>query len=154
MKAEQRLVELGFELPPPAKPAGLYRPTIRCGDLLFVSGHGPYQVDGSLLTGKVGQEVDLEGGRRAARATALAVLSTLRSEIGSLDRIERLVKTLGLVNAVPDFRRHPAVIDAFSEVMAQVFGEERGVGARSAVGVASLPADITVEVEAIFALAD
>ncbi|MBI2825788.1 MAG: RidA family protein [Planctomycetia bacterium] len=153
MSAEARVSELKLELPPSPKPAGVYKPVVVVGNMAYVSGHGPLKVDGTMMTGKVGSEVDQQQGYAAARQTGLAILSTLRGQLGSLDRVRRLVKTLGMVNAAPDFQQHPAVINGFSDLMSQVFGADEGVGARSAVGMGSLPGNISVEVEAIFELA-
>lgn len=150
MSAEQRLKDLGIELPPPPKPAGVYKPMLIIGNTLLVSGHGPLKSDGSLICGKVGQATDLKGGYDAARQTGLAILATLRQGLGSLDRIKRVVKLLGMVNCTPDFAQHPAVINGCSELFAQVFGDDAGVGTRSAVGMGSLPGDITVEIEGMF----
>ena len=152
MSAEAKLAELKLELPPAPKPAGVYQPVVIVGDMAYVSGHGPLNADGTMLIGKVGAGVDQQGGYAAARQTALAVLASLRSALGSLDRVERLIKTLGMVNCVPDFTAHPAVINGFSDVFRDLYGPEQGVGARSAVGMGSLPGNITVEVEAIFQL--
>ncbi len=154
MSAEAKLKELNLELPPAPKPAGVYKPVVVIGNLAYVSGHGPLKSDGSMFTGVVGKDVDQQGGYTAARQVGLAILSTLRTQLGSLDRVKRLVKTLGMVNAAADFKQHPAVINGYSELMAQVFGPDAGVGARSAVGMGSLPGNITVEVEAIFELND
>jgi enamine deaminase RidA (YjgF/YER057c/UK114 family) len=123
------------------------------GNLAYVSGHGPLKTDGSLITGRVGADLDLEAGKLAARQVGLAILSTLRSHLGSLDRVKRLVKVLGMVNCTPEFLDHPKVINGCSELFAEVFGPDTGVGARSAVGMGSLPANIAVEIEAIFELA-
>jgi enamine deaminase RidA (YjgF/YER057c/UK114 family) len=150
MSAETRITELRLELPPAPKAVGVYRPVLVVGNLAYVSGHGPFQRDGSLITGRVGADLDEAAGHQAARQTGLAILATLRAGLGSLDRVKRVVKTLGLVNCTPDFQRHPAVINGFSELLVQVFGEENGVGARSAVGAGSLPGNIAVEIEAIF----
>jgi enamine deaminase RidA (YjgF/YER057c/UK114 family) len=152
VSAEARLAQLKLELPPPPKPAGVYKPVVVVGTMAYVSGHGPLKADGSMMTGKVGSEVDQQQGYAAAKQTGLAILSTLRRELGSLDRIGRLVKTLGMVNAAPDFQNHPAVINGFSDLMSQVFGADHGVAARSAVGMGSLPGNISVEIEAIFEL--
>lgn len=149
MGAEQRVSELGLVLPPPPKPAGVYNPLVVVGNMAYVSGHGPLNPDGSMHVGKVGQERDLEAGYAAARQTGLAILATLRAGLGSLDRVVRLVKTLGMVNCTADFAQHPQVINGYSELMGEVFGDA-GIGARSAVGMGSLPGNITVEVEAIF----
>jgi enamine deaminase RidA (YjgF/YER057c/UK114 family) len=152
MSAEAKLQELKLELPPAPKPAGVYKPVVIVDRLVYVSGHGPLKPDGTMITGRVGGDLNEQGGYAAARQTGLAILATLRANLGNLDRIARLVKTLGMVNATPDFQRHPAVINGFSELMAQVFGQDQGVGARSAVGMGSLPGNIAVEVEAIFEL--
>lgn len=152
MGAEQKIQELGLELPPPPQPAGTYLPTVRVGNILYVAGHGPLRADRSLITGRVGADLDQEGGYKAARQVGLTMLATLRHDLGSLDKIARLVKTLGMVNATADFTEHPKVINGFSDLMVEVFGE-KGRGARSAVGMGSLPGNIAVEVEAIFELA-
>jgi enamine deaminase RidA (YjgF/YER057c/UK114 family) len=154
MSAEAKLKELNITLPPPPKPAGVYKPVVVVDKLAYVSGHGPLKADGKLITGRVGADLDEKAGYEAARQTGLAILATLRAHFGSLDHIEKLVKTLGMVNATPEFQRHPAVINGFSELMAQVFGQDNGVGARSAVGMGSLPGNIAVEVEAIYLLGD
>ena len=150
MNTEARLIELKLELPPAAKPVGVYKSLVIVGNLAYVSGHGPLKPDKTMISGRVGADLDLEGGQRAARQVGLAILATLRQELGSLNRVKRLVKTLGMVNATPDFRDHPQVINGFSELMAEVFGKENGIGARSAVGMGSLPGNIAVEVEAVF----
>lgn len=150
MSAEQKLLELGLELPPAPAPAGVYQPIVIQGNLAYVSGHGPLLPDKTLLVGRVGTEVDLDGGKLAARQTGLAILATLRTKLGSLDRVQRLIKSFGMVNSSPDFTEHPAVINGYSELMREVFGAEAGVGARSAVGMGSLPGNISVEIEAIF----
>ena len=150
MSAEARLRELKLELPPAPKPMGVYKPIVVCGNQAYVSGHGPLLPDGKLLTGRVGSEVDQQAGYNAARQTGLAILATLRRGLGSLDKVKRVIKVLGMVNSTPEFTAHPAVINGCSELFAQVFGEDAGVGARSAVGMGSLPGNITVEIEAIF----
>jgi enamine deaminase RidA (YjgF/YER057c/UK114 family) len=148
---ESRITELGLDLPPAPKPMGVYKPVLVIGNFLYVSGQGPLKSDGTLIKGKVGKELGLEEGRLAARQVGLAMLSTIRTNIGDLNKIKRLVKTLGMVNSAPDFEQHPAVINGFSELMAEVFGEDNGVGVRSAVGTI-LPANIAVEIEAMFEL--
>jgi enamine deaminase RidA (YjgF/YER057c/UK114 family) len=153
MGAEARVTELKLELPAPQKPAGTYIPVVRVGNLAFVSGHGPLRADGTSIRGVVGADLTEEQGKEAARAVGLCVLSTLRGALGSLDRVVRIVKVLGMVNAVPTFEHHPAVINGFSDLMVEVFGES-GRGARSAVGMGSLPFGIAVEVEAIFEVRD
>ncbi len=150
MSAEKRIIELKLELPPAPKPVAVYRPLVLVNGLAYVSGHGPLKPDRSVITGRVGADLDLAGGKAAARQVGLAILATLRSELGSLDRVKRLIKTLGMVNSAPDFYDHPKVINGFSELMAEVFGTENGIGARSAVGMGPLPGNIAVEIEAIF----
>ena len=150
MNPEERMLALKLRLPPAPKPAGLYRPMVVVGDLAYVSGHGPWKSDGTLITGRAGAELDLKAAKQAARQTGLAILATLRAELRSLNRVSRVIKLLGLVNCTADFADHPAVIDGCSELLAQVFGEHDGVGTRSAVGVSSLPKNMTVEIEAVF----
>ncbi|MBB74384.1 MAG: hypothetical protein CMJ75_07710 [Planctomycetaceae bacterium] len=152
MSADARVEELGLELPPAPKPGGVYKPIVIFENAAYVSGHGPVKPDGSMHVGRVGSEVDQQAGYDSARQTGLAILATLRANLGSLDRVKRVIKTLGMVNAAPDFQNHPAVINGFSDLMAEVFGEENGVGARSAVGMGSLPGNISTEVEVIFEL--
>ena len=150
MNAEKRLVELKLELPPAPKPVAVYRTMVVAGNVAYISGHGPLKSDGTMISGRVGADLDLAAGKAAARQTGLAILATLRANLGSLDRVSRLLKTFGMVNATPDFRDHPAVINGCSELFAEVFGPENGIGARSAVGMGSLPGNIAVEIEAIF----
>ena len=150
MTPELRLIELKLELPPAPKPVAVYKPLVVVGNIAYVSGHGPLKPDLTLMTGRVGGEVDAAFGKAAARQTGLAILATLRSHLGSLDRVQRVVKVLGMVNSTPEFRDHPAVINGCSELFRDVFGEEHGIGARSAVGMGSLPGNISVEIEAIF----
>lgn len=153
MNAETRLSELRLELPPAPKPIGVYKPLVIAGNLAYASGHGPLKPDKSLITGRVGQDLDLAGGKAAARQVGLAILATLRSELGSLNRVKRVIKVLGMVNCTADFPDHPKVINGCSELFAEVFGPDHGVGARSAVGMGSLPGNIAVEIEAIFEIA-
>lgn len=152
MSFEARLSSLKLELPPAPKALGLYRPVVVVDNLAYLSGHGPVQLDGKLICGTVGVVLDLEAGKLAARQTGLTMLASLRAHFGSLDRIKRLVKTFGLVRCTPQFVDHPAVINGFSELMKDVFGEDCGIAARSAVGATSLPAGMAVEIEAIFEL--
>jgi enamine deaminase RidA (YjgF/YER057c/UK114 family) len=152
MTHDDRLNALADELPPAPKPGGVYRPVVVVGDMAYVSGHGPLKPDKTLITGKVGADLTEEQGKAAARTVGLCILATLKQHFGTLNRIERLVKSLGMVNATPEFGTHPAVINGYSELMVEVFGEEAGVGARSAVGMGSLPGNISVEIEAIFQL--
>lgn len=150
MSVEARIAELKLELPPPPKPGGIYAPVLIHGDLAYVSGHGPLRPDGTLHVGKVGDTITEADGFQAARAVGLTMLATLKRELGNLDRIVRIVKTLGMVNAAPDFKNHPQVINGFSSLWVDLLGEVNGKGARSAVGMGSLPSGIAVEVEAIF----
>jgi enamine deaminase RidA (YjgF/YER057c/UK114 family) len=148
---EARLKDLQITLPPAPRPVAKYKTAVQVGHILYVSGHGPAKVDGnSPIAGRLGDDLTLEQGKEAARLVGLAILSTVRNTLGTLDRVKRLVKTLGMVNATPDFKDHPQVINGFSELMAEVFGDDAGVGARSAVGMGSLPSNIPVEVECIF----
>jgi enamine deaminase RidA (YjgF/YER057c/UK114 family) len=149
MGAEARLVELKLELPPAPKPVATYVTAIQHGDLIYVSGHGPLRSDGTLIKGKLGADMDVTAGQAAARQTGLAILSTLRAHLGSLDKIERLLKSLGMVNCTPDFGEQPKVINGYSDLMRDVFGDA-GVGTRSAIGMVALPAGIAVEIEATF----
>jgi enamine deaminase RidA (YjgF/YER057c/UK114 family) len=147
---EQRIIELGLDLPPAPKPIGLYKPVLVSGNLLYISGQGPVKPDGSLMTGKVGSEITLEEGKLAARQVALTMISIIKEHFGDLNKISRLVKTLGMVNCTPDFTQMPAVINGFSELMAEIWGEENGIGVRSSVGMVSLPGNIPVVIEAVF----
>jgi enamine deaminase RidA (YjgF/YER057c/UK114 family) len=152
MSHEERLARAGIELPRPHPPAGLYVGAVLAGDLLHVGGHGPLRSDGSAVTGKVGASVSLDDGKEAARLTGLQILATARAELGSLDRVVRVVKVFGMVNCAPGFNRTPAVIDGCSQLFLDVFGDA-GVHTRSAVGMAELPFDISVEIEAILQVA-
>jgi enamine deaminase RidA (YjgF/YER057c/UK114 family) len=147
---EEQLRKLKIELPAVSKPTNTLVNAVRAGDLLFVSGTGPGAVDGKAVVGRLGQDLDVAKGRAAARLVGLQVLAVVKAELGSLDKVKRLVKTFGMVNAAPDFTQHPQVINGFSDLMVEVFGEEAGKGARSAVGMSSLPAGIPVEIEAVF----
>jgi enamine deaminase RidA (YjgF/YER057c/UK114 family) len=153
MSHEARLAEAGIELPEGYAPAGLYVPAVLSGNLLHVGGHGPVGADGTRITGKVGTDVDLDRAREAARLTGLQILRSVRAELGSLDRVSRVVKVFGMVNCAPGFNRTPAVIDGCSELFHQVFGDA-GIHTRSAVGLAELPFDIATEIEAIFEVVD
>src|SRR4051812_31169338 len=148
MTVEERLAELGIELPEPFPPAGNYVGAVLTGSLLYLSGTAPARADGSFVRGKVGGDVDLEGGIEAARLTGLQLLAAMRRELGSLDRVRRVVKTFGMVNCAPGFNRTPQVIDGCSNLLVEVFGDA-GRGARSAVGMAELPFDIAVEIELV-----
>jgi enamine deaminase RidA (YjgF/YER057c/UK114 family) len=150
MNAEEKVKELNLELPPAPKPVAVYKPLVTVGTLAFVSGHGPLRADKSLIKGRVGRDLDLNAGKAAARQVGLAILATLRAELGSLNRVKRVIKILGMVNCTDDFEQHPAVINGCSELFAEVFGPENGIGSRSAVGMGSLPGNIAVEIEATF----
>lgn len=154
MNAEEQIEALGLELPPPPKPGGVYQPLLIHDGLAYVSGHGPLMPDETYLTGKVGGELGLDEGRAAARQTGLAILATLKARLGSLNRVKRLVKSFGMVNTTADFGEHPQVMNGYSELMAEVFGSENGVGTRSAIGMVSLPGNIAVEIEAVFEVVD
>ncbi len=150
MNAESRLEGLGIQLPIPPEPKGLYRPLLIVDHLAYTSGHLPLAADGLLVTGRLGAGLDEQAGHAAARLTGLSILATLRKELGSLDRIRRVVRIFGLVNSTPEFTAQPAVIDGCSELFVQVFGAQEGAGARSAVGAAALPLGAAVEIEAVF----
>lgn len=152
MDFEKRIKELNLQLPPVSAPKGLYRPLVLTGNMAYLSGHVSSRPDGTLVIGKVGADLNMEEGKLAARQVGLAMLATLRNELGSLNKIRKVVKILGMVNSSPDFDKHPFVINGCSEVMEEVFGPEAGVGARSAFGVAGLPGNAAVEIEAIFEL--
>lgn len=151
MSVEAKIQELKLELPEAPKPGGIYNPVVQVENTLYVSGHGPIKLDGTMHKGRVGDDLTEEQGVEAARAVGLTMLATLKQYLGDLDRIDRFVKVLGMVNAAPDFQRHPQVINGFSDLLVQVFGEN-GRAARSAVGMGSLPGNIAVEVEAIVLL--
>lgn len=147
---EQRLKDLGIELPPQPKPVAVYVPAVVTGNLLYTAGHIPFTAEGKLLLGRVGIDLSVQQGAEAARLVGLNILSTVRHTLGSLDRVLRLVKVLGMVNCTSDFTQQSQVINGFSELMIQVFGEQAGKGARSSVGMGSLPNNTPVEIEAIF----
>ncbi len=147
---DKRIEELHLTLPPAPKPMAVYKPAVRTGNLLFVSGHGPLKADKTLILGKVGKDLTAEEGKEAARQTGLAILATLIDSLGSLKKVKKLVKSLGMVNCTDDFKDQPKVINGYSELMKDVFGEEIGVGARSAVGFNALPGGMAIEIEAIF----
>jgi enamine deaminase RidA (YjgF/YER057c/UK114 family) len=150
-KPETRIQELHLTLPTAPKPMAKYKTAVLVGNMLYVSGHGPAKIsDKTPLAGKVGVDLRTEQGKECARAVGINILSTVRATLGSLDKVKRLVKTLGMVNCAADFKEQPQVINGFSELMAEVFGEDAGVGARSAVGMGSLPGNIPVEIECQF----
>lgn len=150
MSADAKAKELGLDLDHPAKPVANYVPAVQAGNLLFISGQGPLQTDRTLISGKVGRDLTAEQGYDAARVVGINVLAQVKTALGSLDRVKRVVKLLGMVNADVSFEGHPQVINGCSDLMKEVFGEEIGMHARSAVGVGSLPGNISVEIEAIF----
>lgn len=147
----QRMEALNLQLPPAPPPAGVYRPVLVVDNFLYVSGQGPVNSDGSLMIGRAGDDLDEDQAKLAARQVGLTMLSTITTHFGSLDKIKRMVKVLGMVNCTPDFGKQPYVINGFSELMVDIFGEEHGIGARSAVGM-MLPNNIAVEIEAVFEL--
>lgn len=151
--AEARLAALKLELPPAPKPVAVYKIANRVGNLLYLSGHGPLKADRSLILGKVGKDLTVEQGYEAAKQTGLAILATLKDTLGSLDKVQRVIKTFGMVNCTDDFVDQPKVINGFSELMKAVFGDDAGVGARSAVGHNSLPGGMAVEIECIIEVA-
>jgi len=156
MSAEERLAvklsELKCLLPPPPEPKGVYRPLIIVDKLVYISGHLPVRSSGELVTGRLGAELTMEAGYEAARLAGLGILASLRKQFGTLDRIRRVVKVLGVVNCTPEFTHLPAVINGCSELFVQIFGPDFGVGARSAIAAPTLPLGVAVEIEAIFEL--
>jgi enamine deaminase RidA (YjgF/YER057c/UK114 family) len=152
MTPDQRFDQLNLLLPPPPKPMGVYKPCLVVDKFVYVSGHSTIRADGSIVNGKVGKEFSLDEGKEYAQLVGLSILSTLKTHLESLDKIKRVIKVLGMVNAVPEFEKHPYVINGCSELFAKVWGEDLGVGVRSAVGMNSLPGNIPVEIEAIFEL--
>jgi enamine deaminase RidA (YjgF/YER057c/UK114 family) len=148
VSAEERIEELGLELPSPPEPIASYVTFARTGNVVYTSGHGPLRANGTWIVGKVGIDIDVEEAAEAARITGLGLIATLRSHLGSLDDVTRVIKLLAMVNCTPDFVDHPAVINGCSDLLAEVFGDI-GRHARSAIGVTSLPMGIPVEIEAI-----
>jgi enamine deaminase RidA (YjgF/YER057c/UK114 family) len=151
---EQAFEQLGLSLPPAPLPLGVYKPYLIDGKYLYVSGHGPVQDDKSLIIGRIGRELNMEEGKMAARQVGLTILSTIKTHIGSLDKVKRVIKILGMVNCVDTFERHPYIINGCSELFAEIWGTENGIGVRSAVGMGTLPDNIPVEIEALFELHD
>ena len=150
MSAQSRLSELGLILPPAPKPVGVYKPVIIVAGMAYLSGHGPLRADKTLITGRLGADMDVKAGYEAARVTGLAMLASLQGALGTLDRVVRLVKLLGLVRCTEEFVDQPAVINGCSELFRDIFGEDAGIAARSALGTSALPGGIAVEIEAIF----
>ena len=149
---DQRFSKLGLTLPPAPTPIGVYKPWLITGNYLYVSGHGPLQEDKTFVIGRIGMDMDQERGKLAALQVGLTILSTIKTHLGSLDKVKRVIKVLGMVNCVPEFEKHPYIINGCSELFAKVWGEENGIGVRSAVGMGSLPDNIPVEIEAMFEL--
>lgn len=152
MTPDQCFEKLGLPLPPAPTPKGVYKPFLTIGNLAYVSGHGTVRTDGTLITGRIGKDLTTEEGKEAAQQVGLAILATLKQNLGTFNRIKRVIKVLGMVNCIPEFERHPFVINGCSELFAKVWGQENGVGVRSAVGMGSLPDNIPVEIEAMFEL--
>ena len=152
MSADERFAQLNLNLPPAPTPMGVYKPFLIVGNFVYVSGHGTVKEDKSLIIGRVGKDLTMDEGKLAARQVGLAILATLKQNLGSLNRIKRVIKVLGMVNCTSDFEKHPYVINGCSELFAKVWGEDNGVGVRSAVGMGSLPDNIPVEIEAMFEL--
>ena len=152
MTPEENFEKLGLQLPPAPKPVGIYKPLLVDGRHCYVSGHGTVQTDGTLIVGRIGETITPEAGKLAARQVGLTILATLRANLGSLNKVKRVIKVLGMVNCKPDFENHPLIINGCSELFAQVWGADNGIGVRSAVGMGSLPGNIPVEIEALFEL--
>lgn len=152
LTADERFAQTGLTLPPAPKPLGVYKPFLINGKYLYLSGHGPVQNDKSLIIGRIGESMSVEDGKLAARQVGLTILSTIKTNLGSLDKVKRVIKVLGMVNCTPDFEKHPFIINGCSELFAQVWGAENGIGTRSAVGFGSLPDNIPVEIEALMEL--
>ena len=150
--ADQNFAALGLNLPPAPKPLGVYKPCLIDGKYLYVSGHGTVKDDGTLIIGRIGDALTPEEGKLAARQVGLAILATIKANLGSLDKVKRVIKVLGMVNCTPNFEKHPFIINGCSELFAKVWGEDNGIGVRSAVGMGSLPDNIPVEIEALFEL--
>ncbi|MGH2622294.1 MAG: RidA family protein [Sphingobacterium sp.] len=152
INADERFAKLNLTLPPAPAPKGVYKPYVIDGKYLYLSGHGPVQDDGNLIIGRIAEEMDMESGKLAARQVGLTMLSTIQTNLGSLNKVKRVIKLLGMVNCSSDFEKHPYIINGCSELFAEVWGEENGIGTRSAVGFGSLPDNIPVEIEGLFEL--
>ncbi|PZX59955.1 RidA family protein [Hydrotalea sandarakina] len=153
MTPEENFARLQLTLPPPPEPLGVYKPFLVDGNYVYVSGHGPLISKGNFIIGRIGEQLTAEEGKAAARQVGLAILATLRANLGSLNKIERVIKILGMVNATNQFHQHPYIINGCSELFAEIWGNDAGIGVRSAVGMANLPDNIPVEIEAMFKLA-
>ena len=149
---DENFAALGLTLPPAPKPLGVYKPYLIDGKYLYVSGHGTVRDDGTLMVGRIGDTMNDDDGKLAARQVGLSILSTIKANLGSFNKIKRVIKVLGMLNCTPEFERHPFIINGCSELFREVWGEENGVGVRSAVGMGSLPGNIPVEIEALFEL--
>ncbi len=152
INADEQFAKLGLVLPPAPTPLGVYKPCLVDGKYVFLSGHGPLQNDKTLIIGRIGQQLDIEQGKLAARQVGLTMLATIMDNIGNLNKIKRVIKVLGMVNCTADFEKHPYIINGCSELFASIWGPDNGVGVRSAVGFGSLPDNIPVEIEALFEL--
>ncbi|MEO6547813.1 MAG: RidA family protein [Ferruginibacter sp.] len=152
MTADEKFAALNEILPPAPKPMGVYKPLLINGNHCYISGHGTLKADGTFIIGRVGADISLEDGKLAAKQVGLAIIATLQKNLGSLDKIKRVIKVLGMVNCTTDFQKHPYIINGCSELFAAIWGDENGIGVRSAVGVGSLPDNIPVEIEAMFEL--
>lgn len=152
MTPEENFGQLGLTLPPAPTAKAVYKPFLVDGKHCYVSGHGPYLPDETFMTGRVGKDMDEEAAKAAAQQTGLAILSTLQNGLGSLNKVKRVIKVLGMVNCESNFEKHPYVINGCSELFAKVWGDDDGIGVRSAVGMGSLPGNIPVEIEALFEL--
>jgi enamine deaminase RidA (YjgF/YER057c/UK114 family) len=151
--ADEQFEKSGLTLPPAPKPLGLYKPALVVdGKYLYLSGHLPVQNDGSLITGRIGKDMDMEAGKKAAQQAGLTILASIKANLGSLNKVKRVIKTFGMVNCTPDFEKHPYVINGCSELFAAVWGMDNGIGTRSAVGFGSLPDNVSVEIEVLFEL--
>ena len=153
MTPDENFALLNLTLPPPPKPIGVYKPFLVVGNLCYLSGHGTVKEDGSLIIGRVGTDVSITEAKQAAQQVGLAILATLKHNLGSFNKIKRVIKVLGMVNCTADFEKHPYVINGCSELFAKVWGNDDGIGVRSAVGMGSLPDNIPVEIECIFEMA-
>jgi enamine deaminase RidA (YjgF/YER057c/UK114 family) len=152
MTPDERFEQLNLTLPPAPTPLGVYKPLLIVGNLVYVSGHGPLLPDKTLITGRIGDTMSIEDGKLAAQQVGLAILATLKQNLGSFNNIKRVIKVLGMVASTQNFEKHPYVINGCSELFAKVWGDDNGVGVRSAVGMGSLPGNIPVEIEAVFEL--
>jgi enamine deaminase RidA (YjgF/YER057c/UK114 family) len=152
--AEEQFKKLGLKLPLAPKPLGVYKPGVIDGKYLYLSGHAPVQEDGTPIKGRIGRDLTPEEGKLAAQQVGLTMLATIKDTLGSLNRVKRVIKVLGMVNCTPDFERHPFIINGCSELFAAVWGSDNGVGTRSAVGLGSLPDNIPVEIEGLFEITE